>query len=57
MALDLTVYLLCRFAQRLAKLLGPDGIQVVVRLSAFILLGIGVQILCSGVSELAALLH
>jgi multiple antibiotic resistance protein len=56
-ALALTVYLSYRFAQRLVKLLGPDGTQVLVRLSAFILLCIGIQILWSGVSELAALLR
>ena len=56
-ALALTVYLSYRFAQRLVKLLGHDGTQVVVRLSAFILLCIGIQILWSGVSELAVLLR
>jgi multiple antibiotic resistance protein len=56
-ALALTVYLCYRFAQRLVRFLGPDGTQVVVRLSAFILLCIGIQILWSGVRELAALLH
>jgi multiple antibiotic resistance protein len=54
-ALALTVYLSYRFAQRLVKLLGRDGTQVVVRLSAFILLCIGIQILWSGISELAGL--
>ena len=56
-ALALTVYLSYRFAQRLVKALGPGGTQVVVRLSAFILLCIGIQILWSGVSELVASLR
>jgi multiple antibiotic resistance protein len=55
--LALTVYLSYRFAQRLVKVLGPGGTQVVVRLSAFILLCIGIQILWSGVSELVASLR
>ena len=53
-AIALTVYFSYRFAQRLVKLLGPHGTQVVVRLSAFILLCIGIQILWSGLSDLAA---
>ena len=57
LAMALTVYLSYRFAQRLVRLLGRDGTQVVVRLSAFILLCIGIQILWGGVSELAASLR
>jgi multiple antibiotic resistance protein len=54
LAMALTVYLSYRFAQRLVKLLGPHGTQVVVRLSAFVLLCIGIQILWSGWSDLSA---
>jgi multiple antibiotic resistance protein len=54
LAMALTVYLSYRFAQRLVKLLGPHGTQVVVRLSAFILLCIGIQILWSGWSDLSS---
>jgi multiple antibiotic resistance protein len=57
LAIALTVYFSYRFAQRLVKFLGPDGTQVVVRLSAFILLCIGIQILWSGWSDLYAQLH
>jgi multiple antibiotic resistance protein len=53
-AISLTVYFCYRFAQRLVSLLGPHGTQAVVRLSAFILLCIGIQILWSGWSDLAA---
>jgi len=57
LAMAVTVYLSYRFAQRLVALLGPHGTQVLVRLSAFILLCIGIQILWSGISDLAALMH
>jgi multiple antibiotic resistance protein len=53
LAIALTVYFSYRFAQRLVRLLGPHGTQVVVRLSAFIMLCIGIQILWSGWSDLA----
>ena len=56
-AMALSVYLSYRFAQRLVRLLGPDGTQVVARLSAFILLCIGIQILWGGISELVTSLH
>jgi multiple antibiotic resistance protein len=57
LAMALTVYFSYRFAQRLVRLLGPHGTQVVVRLSAFILLCIGIQILWGGWSELAGRAH
>ena len=46
-----TVYLCYRFAARLLRALGRNGTGVLLRLSAFILLSIGVQILCDGVAE------
>lgn len=46
------VYLCYRHAERLVKRLGPTGSSVVVRLSAFILLCIGVQIIWNGVRTL-----
>ena len=55
LAIALTVYFSYRFAQRLVRFLGPHGTQVVVRLSAFILLCIGIQILWSGWSDLAGM--
>lgn len=54
-AMALTVYLCYRFAPRLVSALGRGGTNVVVRLSAFILLCIGIQILWNGVRELAHL--
>ena len=53
----LTVYLSYRFAGRLARMLGDTAMNVIVRLSAFITLCIGVQIVWNGVRALAALLH
>jgi multiple antibiotic resistance protein len=53
LAMALTVYFSYRFAQRLVRLLGPHGTQVVVRLSAFILVCIGIQIVWSGWSDLS----
>jgi multiple antibiotic resistance protein len=45
------VYLCYRFASRLLTALGRTGTIVVLRLSAFILLSVGVQILCDGLVE------
>lgn len=45
--------LLCYgFADRLARMLGPTGMTVIVRLSSFLLVCIGVQIMWNGVSAL-----
>jgi len=52
LAIALTIYFCYRFAQRLVSSLGHGGTNVVVRLSAFILLCIGIQILWGGLSEL-----
>jgi multiple antibiotic resistance protein len=46
------VYLCYRHADRIVKQLGPTGTSVVVRLSAFILLCIGVQIIWNGARAL-----
>ena len=50
----ITIYLSYRFAQSLARVLGDTAMSVVIRLSSFILLCIGVQISWNGAS---ALLH
>jgi multiple antibiotic resistance protein len=47
-----SVYLCYRYADRILRRLGPTGTSVVVRLSAFILLCIGVQIGWNGVHGL-----
>jgi multiple antibiotic resistance protein len=47
-----SIYLCYRYADRILKKLGPTGTAVVVRLSAFILLCIGVQICWNGLHGL-----
>lgn len=49
-AIALTCYICYRFGDRMTRVLGPGGTSVVVRLSAFILLCIGVEIIWSGYS-------
>jgi len=49
----LVIYLCYRFANRMVTMLGRLGTMVVLRLSAFILLCIGIQILWDGVIGLA----
>jgi multiple antibiotic resistance protein len=49
-----SVYLCYNYAEPILKKLGPTGTSVVVRLSAFILLCIGVQIVWNGVHALLA---
>jgi multiple antibiotic resistance protein len=53
----LTVYLSYRFAEKLAHLLGESAMNVIVRLSSFILVCIGVQIVWNGVEALVNSLH
>jgi multiple antibiotic resistance protein len=50
----ISIYLCYRYADRILQKLGPTGTSVVVRLSAFILLCIGVQICWNGVHGLIA---
>ena len=52
--LALSIYLLFRYAERMSRRLGASGTQVLLRLSAFILLCIGVQIVWSGVFALTS---
>jgi multiple antibiotic resistance protein len=48
------IYACYAYADRVRKLIGETGISIMLRLSAFILLCIGVQILWSGIHELLA---
>jgi multiple antibiotic resistance protein len=48
----LSIYLCYRFAENIAHLLGRTGTSVLLRLSAFIALCIGVQIAWNGISAL-----
>jgi multiple antibiotic resistance protein len=52
----ITVYICFHYADRLERLIGTDGINIAVRLSAFILFCLGVQILWTGASELLSTL-
>ncbi|HYA26001.1 MAG TPA: MarC family protein [Terriglobales bacterium] len=47
-----TIYLCYGFADRLSALIGPTGLKVIVKLTAFLLVCIGVQILWNGGSQL-----
>ncbi|HEY1721151.1 MAG TPA: MarC family protein [Magnetospirillaceae bacterium] len=49
------IYICFRYATRVIGFLGPEGSDVVTRLSAFILMCLGVQILWNGYTALAAL--
>ena len=48
----LSVYLCYAYADRMAAAVGPRGMNVIMRLSAFLLVCIGVQILWNGASAL-----
>jgi multiple antibiotic resistance protein len=52
MLIALSIYLSYRFAERLGRTLGESAMNVLVRLSSFILVCIGVQILWNGLSAL-----
>jgi multiple antibiotic resistance protein len=56
-AIGLSIYLAYRFAENIARLLGETGLEVLVRLSAFILMCIGIEIVWSGYSALMAGAH
>ena len=52
-----TIYLCYGYSARLAAAGGPSGMNVILRLSSFLLVCIGVQILWNGVSALVKTLH
>ena len=56
-AISLTIYLCYRFAESTVSALGEAGTNVLVRLSAFILLCIGIEIIWNGYSALANIGH
>jgi multiple antibiotic resistance protein len=51
-AISVTIYLSYRYAERIADALGDTAMNVIIRLSSFILVCIGVQILWNGLSTL-----
>ena len=56
-AIAASIYIAYRFAGNLARLLGTTGLEVMVRLSAFILMCIGIQIIWNGWSALTTAAH
>jgi multiple antibiotic resistance protein len=50
--IGISIYLSYRFAESIARVLGDTAMNVIIRLSSFILLCIGVQIAWNGVSAL-----
>ncbi len=51
-AIAITIYIAYRFAENFARVLGVTGLEVMVRLSAFILMCIGIEIIWTGYSAL-----
>lgn len=49
--IGLTVFLCYRYSDELQRLLGPTGTSILIRLSAFILVCIGIQIMFNGLDE------
>jgi multiple antibiotic resistance protein len=50
-AMTATIWVTYRYADRLTQLMGPTGTRTITRLSAFLLLCIGVQILINGIED------
>jgi multiple antibiotic resistance protein len=57
LAISLAVYVSYRFAASLVRSLGQGGVNVLIRLSAFILVCIGIQITWGGLSDLIREIH
>jgi multiple antibiotic resistance protein len=56
-AIAITIYIAYRFAEAFARILGATGLEVMVRLSAFILMCIGIEIIWNGYSALTGIVH
>ena len=54
-AIAVTIFLCYRFAERIVAVLGDSGTNVVIRLSAFILVCIGIEIVWNGYSSLTGI--
>lgn len=55
--LSLLIYLCYRYSDRISRAVGSTGTTIIVRLSAFLLFCIGVQVLWTGAAELLATLQ
>jgi len=51
LAMTATIWLVYRYADRLTEMMGPSGTRTITRISAFLLLCIGVQILIRGFED------
>ena len=52
--IGLTIFLCYRYSDGLERLLGPNGTSILIRLSAFLLVCIGIQIMFNGVNQFYA---
>ena len=57
LAITLAIYVSYRFAMPLVRSLGQGGVNVLIRLSAFILVCIGIQIAWGGLTDLIREIH
>jgi multiple antibiotic resistance protein len=55
--IGITIFLCYRFSDKLQRLFGPLGSSIVIRLSAFILVCIGIQIMFNGLTDFYEVLH
>ena len=55
--IGITIFLCYRFSDELERLLGASGTGIVIRLSAFILVCIGIQIMFNGLEDFYHVLH
>ena len=55
--LSVLIYLCYRYSDRVSRAVGPTGTTIIVRLSAFLLFCIGVQVLWTGAAELLTTLE
>ena len=49
--IGVTIFLCYRFSDKLERLLGPNGTSILIRLSAFIVVCIGIQIMFNGLND------
>jgi len=56
-ALSVIIFICYRQSASLGRAIGPTGTTIIVRLSAFLLFCIGIQILWTGASELLGTMH
>jgi len=54
LAIGISIFIAYRFAHRIARFLGATGLEVMVRLSAFILMCIGIEFIWTGYTALVA---